>query len=95
MQIKQRQTAQCVVATVVVTEMQFQIAITWAPRQISIFTGELAEQSAIHDFAGNGPRGFAASGCQWRLSDTIREWPRLTLAKQPAEGVYPVSDNVK
>lgn len=44
-------------------------------------------QIAIPDFAGNGPRGFAASGCQWRLSDTIREWPRLTLAKQPSDGV--------
>lgn len=39
-------------------------------------------QIAIPDFAGNGPRGFAASGCQWRLSDTIRERPRLTLANK-------------
>lgn len=39
-------------------------------------------QIAIPDFAGNGPRGFVASG-KWLLSDTIREWPRLKSARQP------------
>lgn len=97
-QIKQRQTIQCVVAEVLGDAGQDWHRLTstrTTARQTFIFTGELAEQSAILDFAGNGPRGFAASGCQWRLSDTIREWPRLTLAKQPAGGVFAVSDNVK
>jgi hypothetical protein len=53
----------------------------------------------IHGFAGKqGPRGFAASGCQWRLSDDSYEFGRDQVLREywgnsVMAGLLP--DNVK
>jgi hypothetical protein len=67
-------------------------AVPWPAKNIFAFLPQVI--SAIHDFAGFGPRGFAASWCQWRLSDTIREWPKTTLAEQ-LQRAFAVPDNFK